>query len=363
MNIDVKTGLIFALGILLSLSSIPARAAEILYDLGPDWYYGMQYPGTFVLTELPNAGVKIDINVPPNTGEQEGGLSGSEHSLPNLDFAVDNFVELHYNSYSISSSESDVPGVELEVEFLDGNNGYYEMGFTVKDFGAFLAFESWLTCEDCIPEFGESDDVIIPKGDIDVEQGIIGVARYGDRVIGYFYDKNNKLVFPVKALDASQLSGTHGFLVHINFDVDTGAVETAVATVVYEKVVYDVGGPPEPPPPPECDIQMSQSTYTDGETVIASVFRIANPADIEVATELKIWLELPGVAPVPITNAGSDGSLVLPAGMNVDYGPLPLFPVTGLPPGGYELSCRMFEPVTGKLIVEDRNFFSIEQPG
>lgn len=360
MCIGKKAGLLSALGIMFTMSSIQARAAEILYDLGPDWFYEILYPGTLTLTELPNAGVKIDINVPPDVNQEEGGLSGSEHDLPNLNFGVDNFAQLHYNSYLITSSESDVPGIEFELEFLDENNGYHELGIAMKDFGAFLAFESWLICEDCSPAFEVFDDVVIPKGNLDVEQGIIGIARYGNRAIGYFFDKNNNLIFPLKALDVSKISGTHGFLTHNNFDVDTGVVETGIATVVYQKIVYDIGGPPEPPPPPECDLQMSQSSYIDGETVTANVIRIANPADTEVATELKIWLEVPGAAPISVTNEGSDGSLVLPAGMNTDYGPITLFSATGVPTGAYEFSCRIFNPVTGVLIVEDRNFFNIQ---
>ncbi len=117
---------------------------------------------------------------------------------------------------------------------------------------------------------------------------------------------------------------------------------------------------PTPVSTPQCDIQLNQANYVDGETVTANVFRFANPTGVPVATEIKCWLGVPGVPPIPVINVGADGSVVFPAGMDIDYGPIPLFPVTGLPRGSYELSCRLLDPVTGELLCEDRNFFDIQ---
>jgi hypothetical protein len=109
-----------------------------------------------------------------------------------------------------------------------------------------------------------------------------------------------------------------------------------------------------------CDIQMTGSAYLTGEVVTARVFRFANGNAMTVPIELKIWLGLPGIAPVSFVNAGGTGSLSLPPGFNQDLGPLPLFTVTpGSPRGAYELGCRILDPVTGRLLAEDLNPFTI----
>ncbi len=109
---------------------------------------------------------------------------------------------------------------------------------------------------------------------------------------------------------------------------------------------------------PTCDIQLNQLTYIDGDTVTANVFRLANLTSDPVATELKVWLGVPGVPPIGVVNVGADGTFVLPAGTDIDLGPLPLIPVTAaLPRGDYEFSCRMLDPTTGELLTEDLNFF------
>jgi len=67
------------------------------------------------------------------------------------------------------------------------------------------------------------------------------------------------------------------------------------------------------------------------------------------------------VPPIGVVNVGADGSLVLPAGTDVDLGPLPILPVTAaLPRGDYEFSCRMLDPVTGELLAEDLNLFEVQ---
>lgn len=130
----------------------------------------------------------------------------------------------------------------------------------------------------------------------------------------------------------------------------------------YTLTINCIFGPcPLPPTRAECDIEMSQATYVDGETMTANVFRYANLTSSPVALEWKVWLGVPGLAPVPVLNLGADGSFVLPAGTDADLGPVPLLPVNaGLPRGQYEFSCRLLNPVTGRLLREDRNFFDVQ---
>lgn len=112
---------------------------------------------------------------------------------------------------------------------------------------------------------------------------------------------------------------------------------------------------------PTCDIDLNQSTFVDGETVTLDVFRLANLTNAPVALELKSWLGLPAGSAISVINQGADGSLVTPAGWDIDLGPISLFTVTSsLPRGSYEFSCRMLDPVTGELLAEDLNSFSIQ---
>ncbi len=111
---------------------------------------------------------------------------------------------------------------------------------------------------------------------------------------------------------------------------------------------------------PVCDIQMSQASYTAGDTVTASVFRISNPGTVPVALEWAAWLEIPTIPPISIVNIGADGTFVLPPGFDQDLGPLPLFPAAGMPPGSYEFSSRLLDPITKKLLAEDLNTFEIQ---
>lgn len=110
-----------------------------------------------------------------------------------------------------------------------------------------------------------------------------------------------------------------------------------------------------------CDIQLLQGIHGDGDTVTATVFRLANPGTKAVSVELKNWLEGPGFEPLPLINEGADGSLVLPAGFDVNFGPLPLLTVTpAIPRGRYEWNCRMIDPVTGESRSSDTNLFDVQ---
>ena len=114
---------------------------------------------------------------------------------------------------------------------------------------------------------------------------------------------------------------------------------------------------------PACDIQLNQSSYVSGDPITADVFRIANLTAASLALEWKAWLGVPNESPIEVVNVGADGSFVLPAGTDVDFGPVPFQPLSvppGLPPGSYELSCRLLDPVTGELLTEDINVFEIQ---
>ncbi len=110
-----------------------------------------------------------------------------------------------------------------------------------------------------------------------------------------------------------------------------------------------------------CTLQTNKSTYVNGDTLVAQVFRLGNSGSTATAVELKFWLQIPGVPAIPFIRAGADGSLSLPAGVNANVGPLTLFPISAaLPRGSYALGCRFVDPVTGQLQSESIAPFTLQ---
>lgn len=114
-------------------------------------------------------------------------------------------------------------------------------------------------------------------------------------------------------------------------------------------------------PFPTCDIEMNQAVYIDGDSVTADVFRLANPSGASLAMEVKVWWDLPVGPPASLFNLGADGSLVVPADWEVNLGPFPIHSVnSSTPRGTYAFSCRLLDPITGKLLFEDIKPYEIQ---
>ena len=114
-------------------------------------------------------------------------------------------------------------------------------------------------------------------------------------------------------------------------------------------------------PTPRCDVQLNQSSFIDGDTVTADVFRLANLSAELTPVEWKVWIGIPGLPPISLVNAGANGDLVLQPGTDFDFGALPLLPVSMvLPRGNYEIGCRILDPITGAPIWEDLNDFEVQ---
>ncbi len=110
-----------------------------------------------------------------------------------------------------------------------------------------------------------------------------------------------------------------------------------------------------------CEIELSQDTYVDGDTIMANVFRLSNPTAERVALEVKVWLGRPDETVRSIVNIGAYGFFRVPAETDIDLGPLWLGKVwPHKPRGEYELNCRVLDPKTGERIAEDLNEFVIE---
>jgi hypothetical protein len=148
--------------------------------------------------------------------------------------------------------------------------------------------------------------------------------------------------------------GTLGF---IGFTSSTPITSIVVGTTAVDPIVIGdvlVGAP-------RCDIQLTRSTYTTGDTVQAAVFRLANQQAVSIPTEIKVWLGAPNATTTPVLNIGGDGSVILPAGFDANLGPISLFAVDdSFPKGSYEFSCRMIDLTSGRSLASSLNPFKIQ---
>ena len=91
-----------------------------------------------------------------------------------------------------------------------------------------------------------------------------------------------------------------------------------------------------------------------------AAFRIMNHGASAATVEAKVWLEAPGLNPIPVFSLGADGSLVLTPGSDMALQPLESFKVTeNLPTGNYVLKSRVLDPVTGEVFHESASSFEI----
>jgi hypothetical protein len=108
------------------------------------------------------------------------------------------------------------------------------------------------------------------------------------------------------------------------------------------------------------DSQIANTSFRSGDTVSMAAFRIMNHGASAATVEAKVWLEAPGLNPIPVFSLGADGSLVLTPGSDMALQPLESFKVTeNLPTGNYVLKSRVLDPVTGEVFHESASSFEI----
>jgi hypothetical protein len=98
-----------------------------------------------------------------------------------------------------------------------------------------------------------------------------------------------------------------------------------------------------------CEVQMSQMSYANGDTITVQDWRLVHLRDEPTTLEIGIWLEGPDTLPISIVN----GNVDLPPGADESMGPVPVLDVTAeLPRGTYVVGCRALDPVTKQLRYE-----------
>ena len=111
-----------------------------------------------------------------------------------------------------------------------------------------------------------------------------------------------------------------------------------------------------------CAVQVDKDSYVDGETVTLDELRWANLGALPTPTRLRLQITVVSFsATFDLIDAGNDGSIVLPAGLNFVTGPAPLLPITAaLPRGDWQLRRAIEEPGTGILRDESVTTFELQ---
>ena len=113
---------------------------------------------------------------------------------------------------------------------------------------------------------------------------------------------------------------------------------------------------------PTIDITMSKSSYTTGDTITITEFRVRNPSPTPVKCRARVWLNVPTVGEIILVDIGEDGTFFFPPNVDANIGPVSLITITSsFPPrGAWELNSRITDPATGTLLSEDINPFTVQ---
>ncbi len=140
-----------------------------------------------------------------------------------------------------------------------------------------------------------------------------------------------------------------------------GAPEAAVAESLLSPeesaAVAEASLPPDADP--AVDVELEKRIYRQGETVTVKSFRVSNPSTTSREVELKSWMALPGMLPVSL-DVSLEDKMHLEAGFSQDFGSMPLLQISkDAPSGTGEVNARLIDPVTGAVLSEDINDFTI----
>ncbi|MBN1569652.1 MAG: fibronectin type III domain-containing protein [Acidobacteria bacterium] len=116
----------------------------------------------------------------------------------------------------------------------------------------------------------------------------------------------------------------------------------------------------QPAEMPVVDLKLERRTYRQGDTVQTGEFWISNPSMHSRDVELKMWIELPGLQPISLGSLSIEEKLTLEAGFNHNYGAMTLLEIAENAPAGIcRIGARLMDPVTGDVLSEDTQAFTI----
>jgi hypothetical protein len=228
------------LGVLIIWSFAGPASADthIEYTLDGNWTYKEGSPGTLSLTDNSCGGITATINVP--SGIDPGGLSASKHDLPGFSFHNEGFIQLDYGSLATTITGSAEFGLSIEIEFYGSEPAEkYEIGMAIWEENGLTVFETWFEKDE---GFDYYFTVPIPD-ELLINEGSLGLYSHDNQVSPYFKDAEGNVLYPFSDHDISQIVGMHDFNADNDFEADTDAGGTVVASVNLKEVVYGPGSP------------------------------------------------------------------------------------------------------------------------
>jgi hypothetical protein len=114
-------------------------------------------------------------------------------------------------------------------------------------------------------------------------------------------------------------------------------------------------------PGPTCNVQLNQTTFTNGDQIILQTMKFSNPTSAGFYVEYKYWVDIPGGQTFSEFRGGSDGLSFLVPGYEQDLGPVTLATVdSSLSRGDYSFGCRFMDPIKGNVLMQSVQKFTIQ---
>jgi hypothetical protein len=114
---------------------------------------------------------------------------------------------------------------------------------------------------------------------------------------------------------------------------------------------------------PTINLRLDRKAYKRGDTVQLYALGISNPSEQNRAAEPKAWIAFPQMQPISLGIPYADEMLNLAPGFNTNYGTTPIMKISSTSPSGIVMvGARLLDPVTGNLLSQDLNSFSISAP-
>ncbi len=107
-------------------------------------------------------------------------------------------------------------------------------------------------------------------------------------------------------------------------------------------------------PPLDCDVEMSQAAYTDGQDVVITSLRFTNNTPDAIETRLRLQITLPFGITANAIDLGAGGGFFIPGSFDNQLGPVTMFTLQpGQPRGDFSWRCALEDPLTGAIQAED----------
>jgi hypothetical protein len=125
----------------------------------------------------------------------------------------------------------------------------------------------------------------------------------------------------------------------------TAAGFPSEAMLMAEPVAETAETAPQPAVSPQLEIQLDKQSYRPGETVSVERFHVGNSGAQVREFEVKAWMSLPGVPSIPL-DLDPEGTPILEVAPDA-------------PAGMGEVNARLIDPVTGDVLIDKSQPFTI----